>query len=66
MEVDLEGKAGIIRLNLGEDVGKQAARRLGVGITPTFVVFSAGGREHYRESGPPDIDRLKREALSPG
>ena len=66
MEVDLEGKAVIIRLNLGEDVGKQAARRLDVSFTPTFVVFSADGREHHRESGPPDIDRLKREALSPG
>ena len=66
MEVDLEGTAVLLRLNLGEDGGKQAARRLDVSFTPTFVVFSADGREHHRESGPPDIDRLKRETLSSG
>ena len=66
MEIDLEGKAVVVRLNLSEDVGRQAARRMSVSITPTFIVFLADGDEHYRESGPPDIDRLKREVLSPG
>ena len=65
METDLEGKAVVLRLNLREEVGREMARRLGIGITPTFVVFTGDGRERHRESGLPDIDRLTSEALSP-
>ncbi len=64
MEADLDGDAIVLRLNLGEEVGKETARRYGVGFTPTFVVFTADGREVHRESGFPDIDRLKSEVLS--
>lgn len=54
----------VLRLNLGEDVGRAAARRYGVGITPTFIVFAPGGSERHRQSGFPDVERLEAEALN--
>ena len=55
----------VLRLNLSEDVGRAAARRFGVRMTPTFIVFAADGRERHRESGFPDLERLEAEALNP-
>ncbi len=55
----------MLRLNLSEDVGRAAARRYGVGMTPTFIVFAPGGKERHRQSGFPDIERLEAEALNP-
>ncbi len=65
LEHDLEGRATVLRLSLDEEVGRAAARRYGVSITPTFIVFTADGRERHRESGFPDTDRLRDEALAP-
>ena len=55
----------VLRLNLSEDVGRAAARRFGVRMTPTFIVFAPGGRERYRQTGFPDLERLEAEALNP-
>ncbi len=55
----------MLRLNLSEDVGRAAARRFGVRMTPTFIVFAPGGRERHRQSGFPDLERLEAEALNP-
>ncbi|MDA1036494.1 MAG: thioredoxin family protein [Chloroflexi bacterium] len=65
MERDLEGYATVLRVSIDEDVGRAVARRYGLGVLPTFMVFTAAGRERYRESGMPDIDRLEEEALAP-
>ena len=55
----------VLRLNLAEDVGRAAARRFGVRLTPTFIVFAPDGRGRHRQSGFPDIERLEAEALNP-
>ena len=65
LESRLEGEAEVVRLNLAEDVGKAAAWRYGVSLTPTFIVFAGDGRERFRQSGFPDIDRIEAEALNP-
>jgi thiol-disulfide isomerase/thioredoxin len=65
MEADLEGQAIVLRVSVDEAIGRDVARRYGLGYLPTFVVFSADGREVHRESGSPDIDRIKRAALAP-
>jgi hypothetical protein len=39
---------------------------LGLGYVPTFVVFSAAGREVHRKTGLPDVERIKRAELAPG
>lgn len=65
MEHDLAGQARVLRVSADESVGRAVARRYGLGLLPTFVVFTADGRERYRESGMPDVDRLKEEALAP-
>ncbi len=55
----------MLRLGLEDDVGRAAARRYGVGMTPTFIVFAPGGSERHRQSGFPDLERLEAEALNP-
>ncbi len=64
LEARLEGEAEVVRLNLAENVGRDAALRYGVSLTPTFIVFAGDGRERYRQSGFPDIDRIEAEALN--
>jgi thiol:disulfide interchange protein len=66
LEESLEGKAIVLRINIADEVGRAVTRRYGVGIVPTFIVFTPDGRERYRESGFPDTDRLEAEALTPG
>ena len=55
----------MLRVRLEEDVGRAVARRHGVRMTPTFIVFGPGGNEHHRQSGFPDVERLEAEALNP-
>ncbi len=64
MEADLDGRALVVRVSADEQVGRDASRRYGMRALPTFVVLSADGREVYRESGSPDTERIKQEALS--
>lgn len=66
MEHDLLGKVTVLRLDVNEDVGRAFARRYGLSRVPSFLVFTPDGRERYRESGAPDIERLTREALAQG
>ena len=66
LEASLEGRAVVLRINADESVGRAVTRRYGVGLMPTFIVFTADGRERHRESGFPDTGRLEAEALSPG
>jgi len=64
MEEELAGQATVLRISADEAVGRAVARRYGVGLLPTFIVFTPEGREIHRESGFPDTDRLEAEALS--
>ena len=64
MEEDLAGRADVLRINITEPVGRDVARRYGLRATPSFIVFAPGGAEVYRDSGAPNIERLKSEALS--
>lgn len=66
MQRDLAGRADVLRINALEPVGADVAQRYGLRSTPTFIVFSAGGAEVYRDSGPPDIEAIKQAALSAG
>ena len=65
LERDLEGHATVLRINIAEEVGRAVARRYGVGITPTFIVFAPAGGVRDRQTGFPDLDRLEVEALNP-
>lgn len=60
----LAGDAKVVRLNLSEEVGQAASRVFGVSATPTFIVFGPEGRELFRQSGYPDIERLAAAALN--
>ncbi len=55
----------VLRVSLEEDVGRAAARRHGVRLTPTFIVFAPDGSERHRQTGFPDLERLEAEALNP-
>jgi thiol-disulfide isomerase/thioredoxin len=64
LEVELEGKATVVRMNIGESVGKAVARQYGAFATPSFIVLSSSGIEQYRQYGYPDSDRLVAEVLA--
>ena len=66
MEADLDGLAEVLRVSAGDPIGRAVSRRYGLGYVPTFVVFSADGREVHRKTGLPDVERIKRAALAPG
>jgi len=66
MEADFDGLAEVLRVNADDPIGRAVSRRYGLSYVPTFVVFSADGREVHRETGLPDIERIKRAALAPG
>ena len=54
IEKDLKGTADVIRLNLLNRVGREAASRYGVASVPTLVVIGADGEPVYRQTGQPD------------
>ncbi|MHB1133769.1 MAG: thioredoxin family protein [Chloroflexota bacterium] len=63
LERDLADRATVVRLNVGEDVGRSVANRYGLGAVPTFMVFR-GGSLTERTVGFPDRDRLMRALLN--
>lgn len=54
IEKDLQGTAEVIRLNILNRVGREAASRYGVAAVPTLIVLGADGRPVYRRTGLPD------------
>ena len=67
LECDLEDSAVVLRINVREEVGRAVARRYGVRVTPTFIVFDRTGREAHRQSGgAPDTERLRAEMAQAG
>ena len=61
MERDLEGQARVMRLNVLDSIGAQAARRLGVRAVPTFFVLDGQGKVVDTQVGMPDRARFKSD-----
>jgi thioredoxin-related protein len=60
LELELLGKASVVRLNLGENIGVTMARAFGVHSTPTFIITDGNGQETWRKSGFPDKAAILR------
>jgi thioredoxin-related protein len=61
---DLKGQARVLRIDVGDEIGEQAARRYGVRGLPTFIVFDGQGQVVHVEAGVPDRARLVEQARS--
>ena len=65
LEKSLDGEAKLIRLNLGEPVGKESWSEYTLKVVPAFVVFDSNGREVWRQEGQiPDTRRIIEMASS--
>ena len=58
IEKDLKGKAEVIRLNILDSVGGQAAERYDVGLIPATIVIGPSGDVVHKGSGMPDRDKI--------
>ena len=61
LESDLQGKARVLRLNVLDSVGLQAARRFGVRALPSFYVVDGQGSVVTAQIGIPSRARLGAE-----
>jgi thiol-disulfide isomerase/thioredoxin len=66
LQDDLGGRVVFLHIDIGDDLGRVVARRYGVTLTPTFIVFDAQGEIVHRKSGFPDTDAIRAAVLSPG
>jgi thiol-disulfide isomerase/thioredoxin len=57
IEKDLEGQIKVIKLNVQDDIGRQAAQRYGVYSIPTLIVFDGDGQVRDKQIGIPDRKR---------
>lgn len=62
IEEDLEGTAPVVRLDIGSELGKEAARRYDVTSVPAILVLDGGGEVVHRTSGVPDRDEVVQRA----
>jgi hypothetical protein len=58
LEGDLKGRARVLRLNILDSVGMQAARRFGVRAVPAFFVVDGQGGVVDAQVGIPNRDKL--------
>ena len=58
LESDLKGRARVMRLNILDSVGMQAARRFGVRAVPVFFVVNGQGHAVAAEVGIPNRAHL--------
>ena len=58
LESDLKGRARVVRLNILDSVGMQAARRFGVRAVPAFFVVDGQGVVADAQVGIPNRARL--------
>ena len=59
LERTLEGIAGVVRLNVREEVGKEFWDRYQLEVVPSFIILSGTGQEIWRQQGePPDRQRI--------
>ncbi|MFP4395383.1 MAG: thioredoxin family protein [Anaerolineales bacterium] len=60
MERDLEGRAGVLRLNVRDNgAGQALAARWGVRGVPTFFVVDGAGEVVYAQAGAPDVAAIQ-------
>ena len=58
LESDLKGRARVLRLNILDSVGMNAARRFGVRAVPAFFVVNGQGHVVEAQIGIPNRARL--------
>ena len=58
LENDLQGRACVMRLNVLNSVGMNAARHFGVHAVPTFIVFDGQGRVVETQIGIPNRAKI--------
>ena len=58
LESDLQGRARVMRLNVLNSVGMDAARRFGVHAVPTFIVFNGQGTVAMVQIGIPNRAKI--------
>ena len=58
LEKKLGDRARVIRLNVLDDVGQQAARRYGIRGVPALVVVDDNGQAVYRQAGIPSSSQV--------
>lgn len=58
IEKDLEGRVQVVRLDVRDDIGRQAAQRYGVYSIPTLIVFDGHGEVRDTKIGIPDRKRV--------
>jgi thioredoxin-like negative regulator of GroEL len=58
LESDLKGHASVLRLNILDSVGMNAARRFGVRAVPAFFVVNGQGHVVDAQMGIPNRDKL--------
>ena len=51
LEWTLEGIAGVVRLDVREEVGKKMRNRYQLEMVPSFIVLSVTGQEIWRQEG---------------
>ena len=67
LERELEGEAVFLLIDIGGEIGGQLARRHGVGLVPTFIVFDGDGDIAYQKSGGfPDRDAIRLAVRASG
>lgn len=64
IEKDLEGRARVIRLDIGSELGKAAAGRYGVSGVPTTLVLDGAGEVVHRSTGVPDRQEVVARATA--
>lgn len=58
LENDLAGRARVLRLNVMDSIGLNAARRFGVRAVPAFFVVNGQGDVVQAQVGLPNRDKL--------
>ncbi len=59
LERQMDGKAGVARVNIFSDSGGELAERYRVHATPTYLVLDERGNVIYRQvGGMPDTDKI--------
>ena len=58
LETELEGQAGVLRVNAMTRVGASLAGRYGVRGVPTFILFDGRGQIVYARVGSPDEEGI--------
>ncbi len=58
LESDLQGSARVVRLNVLDSIGMNAARHFGVHAVPTFIVFDGQGTVAMVQVGMPNRGKI--------